>query len=71
MNKSILLVDDEPDIIFTITNILEDNKFKVYTFDDPVIALKFYKTNSLMTVSFSANKIFKQKYRLKKLILCK
>ncbi|HJT84528.1 MAG TPA: response regulator [Nitrososphaeraceae archaeon] len=45
MNKSILLVDDEPDITFTITNILEYDEFRVYTFNDPVIALKFYKTN--------------------------
>src|SRR5688500_18700808 len=41
----ILLVDDEPDITFTITNILEDYGFKVNCFNNPILALKSYKTN--------------------------
>jgi DNA-binding response OmpR family regulator len=46
MKNSILLVDDESDITFTIKGILEDNKgFKVDTFNDPIIALKSYKNN--------------------------
>jgi YesN/AraC family two-component response regulator len=46
MIKNVLLVDDEPDITFTIKGILEDNKgFKVDTFNDPIIALKSYKNN--------------------------
>ena len=46
MKNSILLVDDERDITFTIKGILEDNKgFKVDTFNDPIIALKSYKNN--------------------------
>ncbi len=43
MTKNILLIDDEPDIIFTIKNILEDNGFKVDSFNDPITALKSYK----------------------------
>jgi DNA-binding response OmpR family regulator len=46
MTKNILLVDDEPDITFTLKDILEDNGgFKVDTFTDPTIALKSYKIN--------------------------
>ena len=45
MTKSILLIDDEPDITFTIKNILEDNRFKVDSFNDPITALKSYRTN--------------------------
>jgi len=43
--KKILLVDDEPDVIYTIKNILEDNGFQVDTFNDPTTALKSYKNN--------------------------
>ena len=39
MTKRILLVDDEPDIIFTIKKILEENGFKVDSFNDPILAL--------------------------------
>ena len=45
MTKSILLIDNEPDITFTIKNILEENDFKVVTFNDPIIALKSYRIN--------------------------
>ena len=40
--KKILLVDDEPDVLYTIKNILEDNGFQVDTFNDPIISLKSY-----------------------------
>jgi two-component system response regulator ChvI len=43
--KKILLVDDEPDVLYTIKNILEDNGFQVDTFNDPIISLKFYKSS--------------------------
>ena len=43
--KKILLVDDEPDVIYTIKNILEDNGFQLDTFNDPTTALKSYKSN--------------------------
>jgi CheY-like chemotaxis protein len=39
----ILLVDDEPDITFTIKSILKDNGIQIDPFNDPVIALKSYK----------------------------
>ena len=43
--KKILLVDDEPDVIYAIKNILEDNGFQVDSFNDSVLALKSYKIN--------------------------
>lgn len=45
MTKKILIIDDEPDITFTIKNILEDNGFAAYTFNDPILALNKYKVN--------------------------
>ena len=45
MTKRILLVDDEPDVTYTIKNIVEDNEFKVDTFTDPITALKSYTSN--------------------------
>ena len=41
----ILLVDDEPDITFTLKYILEDYGFKVNCFNDPLLALKSYINN--------------------------
>ncbi|HET9805864.1 MAG TPA: response regulator [Nitrososphaeraceae archaeon] len=43
--KNILLIDDEPDITFTIKNILGDNGFKVDSFTDPISALDNYQIN--------------------------
>ena len=43
MTKKILLVDDEPDITYTIHKILEDHGFKVDSFNDPILALNNYK----------------------------
>ncbi len=45
MTKKILVIDDEPYLTFTIKNILEDNGFKVDTFNDPILALNYYKVN--------------------------
>ena len=45
MTKKILLVDDEPDVTFTIKNILEDNEFQVDSFNDSILALNNYKVN--------------------------
>ncbi len=42
---SILLIDDESDITFTIKNILEDNGFKVDSFTDSISALDNYQIN--------------------------
>ena len=41
----ILLVDDEPDITFTLKYILEDYGFIVNCFNDPLLALKSYISN--------------------------
>ena len=43
--NSILLIDDEPDITFTIKSILEDDGFKVDSFTDPLSALDNYQIN--------------------------
>ena len=45
MTKRILLIDDEPDITFTIKDILEDHGFQVDSFTDPILALNSYKSN--------------------------
>jgi DNA-binding response OmpR family regulator len=45
MTKRILLIDDEPDITFTIKDILEDNGFQGDSFNDPILALNSYKSN--------------------------
>ena len=45
MTKRILLIDDEPDITFTIKDILEDNGFQVESFNDPILALNYYKVH--------------------------
>ena len=43
--KKLLIIDDESDITFTIKNILEDNGFKVDSFNDPISALNNYQIN--------------------------
>ncbi len=43
MTNKILLVDDEPDVTYTIQKILEDYGFKVDSFNDPILALNNYK----------------------------
>ena len=45
ITKNILLVDDEPDLTFTIKIILKETGFQVDTFNDPTIALNYYKVN--------------------------
>lgn len=45
MTKKILIIDDEPDITFTIKNILENNGFAADSFNDPILALNNYKVN--------------------------
>ena len=45
MTKRILLIDDEPDITFTIKDILEDNGFQVDSFNDPILALNYYEVS--------------------------
>jgi len=43
MTKKVLLIDDEPDLTYTIKNILEDYGFKVDSFNDPILALDNYQ----------------------------
>ena len=43
--KKILLVDDEPDVTYTIKKIVEDNGFKADSFNDPILALNNYKVD--------------------------
>jgi len=43
--KNILVVDDELDVIYTIKNMLEDNGFQIDSFNDPLTALKSYRSN--------------------------
>ncbi len=45
MTKMILLVDDEPDVTYTIQKIVEDNGFKADSFNDPFLALNYYKVD--------------------------
>ena len=45
MAKKILLIDDEPDVTYTIKKILEDNGLKVDSFNDPILALNYYKVD--------------------------
>ena len=40
-----MLIDDEPDLTYTIKKILEENGFEVDTFNDPILALNNYKVN--------------------------
>ncbi len=45
MTKKILVIDDEPDVTYTIKHILEDNRFKVDEYNDSILALNNYKAN--------------------------
>ena len=44
--RSVLLVDDEPDIVSSIRRWLEADGFKVYGFTDPLQALEYFQNNS-------------------------
>ena len=43
MTKKILVIDDETDLTYTLEKVLEDNGFKVDSFNDPILALDNYK----------------------------
>ena len=45
MTKKVFLIDDEPDITYTLEKVLQDNEFEVDTFNDPILALDNYQTN--------------------------
>jgi CheY-like chemotaxis protein len=40
----VMIVDDEPDVISILKIVLEDNGFQVDSFEEPILALKTYKT---------------------------
>jgi CheY-like chemotaxis protein len=42
-NKRILLVDDEPDVLYTVKKVLENNGFIVESYNDPNLALSNFK----------------------------
>jgi CheY-like chemotaxis protein len=44
--KRILLVDDEPDVIYAIKRVLENIGFIVDSYDDPILALTNFKPGS-------------------------
>ena len=44
--KRILLVDDEPDVIYVIKRVLENIGFIVDSYDDPILTLTNFKTGS-------------------------
>ena len=44
--KKILLVDNEVDITYALTNALENYDFYIESFNDPILALNSYKSNS-------------------------
>jgi DNA-binding NtrC family response regulator len=44
-NKSILVLDDEPDIVTIIEQSLQGIGFRVSAFTDPVVALEYFHSN--------------------------
>jgi DNA-binding response OmpR family regulator len=44
--KTVLVVDDESDIVHTIRLWLQKHNFTVYGFADPMLALEHFKKNS-------------------------
>jgi DNA-binding response OmpR family regulator len=50
INKRVLIVDDEPDVILTLKIVLEENGFKVDSFTDPLLALQNFKEQAGMYV---------------------
>ena len=46
MKNRILIIDDEDDINLLFKMVLEDNGFKVDTFNDPLVALQNFTTDS-------------------------
>ena len=52
-NKRILLVDDERDITFALSIGLEDHGFVVDSFNDPLLALQFFKDKEKNNKSYA------------------
>jgi DNA-binding response OmpR family regulator len=45
IGKRILVVDDEPDVCFVLETVLSENGFAVDSYQDPLLALKRFKTH--------------------------
>ena len=45
INKTVLVIDDEPDLNLVIKIVLEGNGFRVDSFTDPLSALESFKAN--------------------------
>ena len=41
--RKILVVDDEPDITFTLSSVLKERGFEVISFNDPLLVLQHFK----------------------------
>lgn len=48
INKRVLIVDDEFDVNLAIKMVLEENRFKVDSFTDPVLALENFRKEADM-----------------------
>lgn len=48
INKRVLIVDDEFDVNLAIKMVLEENRFKVDSFTDPVLALENFRKEAGM-----------------------
>jgi DNA-binding response OmpR family regulator len=48
MNKTVLIVDDEPDVNLAVKIVLEENGFQVNTFTDPFLALENFRKQAGM-----------------------
>ena len=46
INKRVLIIDDEPDMTLLFKIVLEQNAFKVDSFNDPLAALSNFKPDS-------------------------
>ena len=46
INKRVLIIDDEPDVTLLFKIVLEQNGFKVDSFNDPLAALSNFKPDS-------------------------
>jgi CheY-like chemotaxis protein len=51
--KPVLVVDDESDIVNTITRWLDRHSFDVYGFTDPLLALEHFKDNNKIDLVLS------------------
>lgn len=48
INKRVMIVDDESDVNLAIKMVLEENRFKVDSFTDPVLALENFRKEAGM-----------------------